>query len=237
MIQRILIPAFLAVTAACHSPQGPPIHEIAAEINATLAPIEETIVPGDVLDITVVNFTEIERPDLSQQVTVPLDGRIQLPGVGVIRAAGRAPAEVGEVLAEAYAPSFGGVAPGVSVGFVTQATRTFHVLGAVKRSGEYPLEADGRVTLIEAFARAGGVTYLSSYLGNVLIVRWDSERQRQVSWVVDARAKWWDRGQTILLQPNDLVWVPDTTISKVNTWIDRYIVRNIPFPRFIVPAG
>lgn len=236
MIQRLSILAILATAAGCNSPQGPPVHEIAAEINATLAPIDETIVPGDVLDIQVVNFTEIERPDLSQQLTVPLDGRIQLPGIGVIRAAGRAPAEVAEVLAEAYAPSFGNVAPGVSVGFVSQAPRSFHVLGAVKNSGEFPLEADGRVTLTEAFARAGGVTYLASYLGNVLIVRWDAERQRQVSWVVDARTKWWDRGQTILLQPNDLVWVPDTTIAKVNAWIERYIIRNIPFPRFIVPA-
>lgn len=236
MIHRLSILGILVVAVGCNSPQGPPIHEIAAEINATLAPIEEAIVPGDVLTITVVNLTEIEVPDLSQELTVPLDGRIQLPGIGVIRAAGRPPAEVGEVLAQAYAPTFGGIAPGVSVGFVSQAGRSYHILGQVKASGEYPIEADGRVTLVEAFARAGGVGYLTSYLGNVLIVRWDPERQRQVSWVVDARTRWWDRGETILLQPNDIVWVPETTILKVNTWIDRYIVRNIPFPRFIVPA-
>ena len=239
MIARVLA-ALLALlpSAACNSPQGPPIPKIAAEINATLVGTEEVIGPGDLLDVSFVNFTELTLPDPSyEDIVVPRDGRVQFPGLGVVRVAGRTPSQVVEILIEGYKPLMGGNAPSVSVVYSEQAQRTFHVLGAVRRPGEFPIDPDGRVTLVEAFARAGGVTYLASYMGNVLLVRWDGASQRQVAWVIDARDKWWGEPETILLQANDVVFVPDTTIAKVNTWMERYIIRMIPFPRFFIPVA
>lgn len=239
MIARHFPLLALLVLAAygCNSPQGPPMHEIAAEINATLAPVDDVIVAGDSLEVRILNFDSenVARPaDYSQEFLVPVDGLIQVPGVGDIRAAGRSADQVAAEIRESWVPDF---VPAVAVSFESQVGRSYHVLGAVRRPGEFTVEPDGRVTLVEAFARAGGVNYLDSYLGNVLIVRWDFERQRQVSWVVDARTEWWGEDSAILLQPNDVIFVPDTTVAKVNKWIDRYIVRMIPFPRFIVPAG
>lgn len=236
----LVLPLFVGLLlSACNSPQGRPIHRIASEINATLAPIDESIVPGDTLEVTFTDFAAVkgsERPNPSGSFYVPLDGRVQLPGIGVLRVAGRSPAQLAELITEAYRPVYGTLPPAVSVSFQEQAPRTYHVIGAVK-SGEYPLDADGRVTLVEALARAGGPTYLVSYMGNVLLVRWDATRQKQVSWVIDARPKWWGEEDTILLQPDDLVFVPQTTIANINDWMERYIIRMIPFPRFFVPAA
>ena len=238
MIARHFPLLALLVLAAygCNSPQGPPMHEIAAEINSTLAPVDDVIVAGDSLNVRILNFdTSVERPaDYSQDFLVPVDGVIQVPRVGPIRVAGRSADQVAGAITESWVD---GYVPAVAVSYESQTGRTFHVLGAVRRPGEFSVEPDGRVTLVEAFARAGGVNYLDSYLGNVLLVRWDFERQRQVSWVIDARTEWWGENSAILLQPNDVIFIPDTTVAKVNKWIDRYIVRMIPFPRFIVPAG
>jgi hypothetical protein len=39
----------------------------------------------------------------------------------------------------------------------------------------------------------------------------------------------------ILLQANDLIFVPNTPIDDVNIWIDQYIRLMIPFP-YLIPT-
>ena len=233
-----LLPALLlGLAAACSTPQGPPIHTIASEVNATLARENvSVIVPGDVLGVRAITLVALEQRDLNIQAPVQEDGMVVLPSLGSVQAAGLTSAQLTERLAEALSQELASGSK-VVVNVLTPAPRTVHVIGAVKKSGAYPMPASGRLTLVEAFAEAGGTEYLVSYLGNTMIIRWDAENQRQVSWVVDARPRWWGEAETILLQPNDVIYVPDTPVARVNKWIDRYIVRNIPFPRFIVPAG
>jgi predicted component of type VI protein secretion system len=36
--------------------------------------------------------------------------------------------------------------------------------------------------------------------------------------------------QLISLQPRDVVYVPPTTITKVNNWMEQYVNRMIPRP-------
>lgn len=229
--------SLLGLAGSCASPQGPPMSEIAPEINGTLFEEARTvIVPGDVLTVRAVTLIALEQRDLDVQVTVQPDGDVVLPGLGTVEVAGRTPGQVTELLEEALAPDLASGAK-VAVNIAEPAPRTVHVLGAVGKSGLFPIPPDRHLTLVEVLAEAGGIEWLTSYLGNTLLVRWDAAEQRQVSWVVDARTRWWDEERTILLQPNDVVYVPDTPIVKVNTWIERYIIRNIPFPRFIIPAG
>jgi hypothetical protein len=37
-----------------------------------------------------------------------------------------------------------------------------------------------------------------------------------------------DMSQDITLKPNDIVFVPKTTIANVNVWVDQYIRKNLP---------
>jgi polysaccharide biosynthesis/export protein len=39
-----------------------------------------------------------------------------------------------------------------------------------------------------------------------------------------------DTTQDIKLNPSDIVFVPKSTISNINTWVDLYIRKNIPLP-------
>ncbi len=209
---------------------------IAEEINSFLTEEAKTvIVPGDTLGLEVLSLFAVEQRELDIQVLVQPDGMAVIPGLGPVGVAGRTSAQVTQQLKEALA---GDLANGskVSVNISKRAPRTFHVIGTVGSPGEFPMPIDGHMTLVEAFAEAGGVGHYTAYLGNILLVRWDHTSQSQVSWVIDARERWWGETETVFLQPNDIVYVPDTPIVRVNSWVDHYIVRNIPFPRIFLPG-
>lgn len=226
----------LGLSASCASPEGPPMPVIAEEINSFFTEEAKTvIVPGDTLTLQALSLFAIEQRELDIQVFVQPDGSVVLPGLGPVDVAGRTPAQLTEQLKEALADDLAGGSK-VAVNISIRAPRTFHVIGTVKAPGEYPLPTDGHMTLVEAFAEAGGVGHYTAYLGNTLLVRWDHTQQRQVSWVIDARERWWGEAETIFLQPNDIIYVPDTPVVRVNSWIDHFIIRNIPFPRIFIPG-
>jgi len=209
---------------------------IAEEINSFRTEEAQTvIVPGDTLGLEVLSLFNVEAAELDIQVLVQPDGMAVIPGLGPVGVAGRTPAQVTESLTEALAGDLADASK-VAVNISVRAPRTFHVIGTVKKPGEFPMPIDGHMTLVEAFAQAGGVGHYTAYLGNILLVRWDHTQQCQVSWVIDARERWWGESETVFLQPNDIVYVPDTPVVRVNSWIDHYIVRNIPFPRIFLPG-
>lgn len=209
---------------------------IAEEINATRSAAAETvIVPGDTLSIRAISFIQLAQPELSFELVVGEDGRVVVPGMGTAQVSGHTPAQVTKSLSEALKNDIAGH---LVVNIAQPAPRTIHVTGSVGKGGEITLPPDGHMTLVEAFAAAGGVSApYASYLGNTLLVRWDEDSQTQQSWVIDARHKWWGSPNTIFLQANDIVLVPPTPVVRVNAWIDHFIIRNIPFPRFIVPGA
>lgn len=94
---------------------------------------------------------------------VPADGRLSLPLVGGVRAAGRGVEEVGSELTERY-HALGYKLVTVSVWFQELAKReegknvSLRVLGEVKRPGLFPMKASDNMDLWDAVALAGGFT-------------------------------------------------------------------------------
>ena len=235
-LARSLPALLLGLAASCATPKGTPMHSQAPEINATLSGDAATVVvPGDQLGLQALSLIALEQREIDVQVLVQPDGSVVLPGLGAVDVAGRTPAQLTEQFRKSLA---GDLASGsrVAVNITAAAPRTVHVIGAVRKSGELTLPVDGHMTVVEAIAQCGGVGHYSAYLGNTMLIRWDPAEQRQVSWVIDARKRWWGEPETILLQPNDILYVPDTPVVRVNGWIDHFIIRNIPFPRFILPG-
>ena len=91
------------------------------------------------------------------------------------------------------------------------------------------------MTIVEALGHAGGHNKGVAYLASTVLVRWDAANQRQQAWTIDMRPWHWDSPKIILLQPYDLVYVPNKPIDNVALWIQMYIVNLIPFPSFFVP--
>jgi protein involved in polysaccharide export with SLBB domain len=105
-----------------------------------------TLRSGDLLKIRVYRDSE-----LSGQYLIDAQGNVQMPGVGVIRAAGLDPTQITQRMIEAFRAR-GFRAPEIAI----QPLIRVSVLGEVRAPGLYPVEPG--VSLIQLLTLAGGPT-------------------------------------------------------------------------------
>jgi polysaccharide export outer membrane protein len=124
--------------------------------------------PEDKLEIHIWKET-----DLTREVLVRGDGKISLPLIDDVRAAGLTPPELKKVIAEKLKEFVG--EPQVSV--IIKEPRKFkvYVLGNVTKPGTY--ESSTELTYLQAIAMAGGLNEWASSK-TVLITR-DGDKQRR----------------------------------------------------------
>jgi polysaccharide export outer membrane protein len=129
--------------------------------------------PNDMLSITVY-----ESPELSRAVRVGADGMIRLPMLKrKIRAEGVMPGDLEALIAGALEEEEIVVEPFVTVAITEYHSRPVSVMGAVKQP--VTLQAETPITLLEALARAGG---LSPEAGpEILISRKQTEAGQEAS--------------------------------------------------------
>lgn len=104
--------------------------------------------PGDVLEISVYG-----RPELTATVVILPEGRVLLPLVGAVTAAGLTVEALAQNLTRAYAAYIKN--PRVSIVLRALRTVTVSVIGLVKSPGVYRLGPNA--TILDALAAAGGV--------------------------------------------------------------------------------
>jgi polysaccharide export outer membrane protein len=153
---------------------------------------------GDVLQILVW-----KEPELTREVSVRLDGRITLPLLGDVVAAGRTPADLGAELTRHLTRFL--EAPVVTVAVAQANSTRFFVLGQVKTPGAYPLS--GRTTVIQALALAGGFTEFAK-TDRILIIRDDPGMRVPLTVNFKKLEGDNDLGQNVLLRPGDTIVVP-----------------------------
>jgi polysaccharide biosynthesis/export protein len=149
-------PASTAPTAApATAPAAAPAPRTAAVVPPatpartanTPAQPEYRIGSGDKLQINVY-----KEADLSQALQVRPDGRITMPLVGDLAAAGQTPMQLQRRLSESLREFVAN--PVVTVMVVEVADRTIYVMGEVNTPGAVPLK--GPMTVLQALAVAGG---------------------------------------------------------------------------------
>jgi len=111
-------------------------------------PIGVALGPGDTIAITVVGEEE-----LSKHWTISQSGELYLPYVGRVSGAGRTVTELEHDLAERFKQYIRN--PVLTVAVAELRSRPVTVSGAVRNPGIYQIE--GRVTLFQVLALAGGV--------------------------------------------------------------------------------
>ena len=154
---------------------------------------------GDVLEISVW-----KNPDLSATVPVRPDGRISVPLLGDVQAAGMTPLALKQSLTDGYKEYV--TAPGVSVVVKEIHSRKIFVTGEVAHPGTFDLEQ--RMKLMQALALAGGLTPYAK--GRVVVLRDGRDGRQEKRYEVDIKAivKGKRPQDNILLLAGDTLVVP-----------------------------
>jgi protein involved in polysaccharide export with SLBB domain len=174
--------------------------------------------PGDEVEVKFYN-----TPELDELQTVRPDGVITLQLVGDVKVEGKEPAEVSEQLEKLFAAHL--QTPEVTVIVRSLVNRRVFVGGEVLAPGMQEMPA--QVTALQAIMQAGGFNMETAEYENVVVIR--HKNGKRYGCMLDfGEALGGDMYEPFFLEPNDIVYVPQTTIVKFTQWIDLHINRIIP---------
>jgi polysaccharide export outer membrane protein len=164
-------------------------------------PHDERFIIGndDVLSINVW-----KEPDLTRAVPVRSDGKISLPLVGEIAAAGRTPLQLELDITQKLKNFI--TAPEVSVIVQQVNSRKYNVLGEVSKPGSYSLTAT--TTIMDAIAAAGGFRDFAKKTGVYVLRKGPYGQETRLKFNYKEFIKGRDSRQNVQLEPNDTVIVP-----------------------------
>ena len=152
----------------------------------------------DLLDISVW-----KEPDITRRVPVRPDGKISLPLLNDVQAAGLTPMQLRAAITEGLRKFL--TEPQVTVIVVGINSRRVYVMGEVRGPGPVPLVAN--MTVLQALTAAGGLSEFANG-GKIRILR--SENGKQTIYPFNYKDVLTGRNpeQNILLKPGDSIVVP-----------------------------
>lgn len=188
----------IALTAIRLAAAAPPVTSPARPATGVKPSPLSVIGPGDMLTLFVWKEAE-----LSRDVLVRLDGKITVPLLGEVQAAGRAPQELAADIERDLKKFL--AAPSVTLGISQATSARFYVIGQVQKAGEFPLT--GRITVLQALAIAGGFKEYAK-TEDIVIIRQEGAEQTTIP--VNYKRLETGKGlsQNVGLQPGDTVVVP-----------------------------
>ena len=139
---------------------------------------------------------------MSVDVAVRPDGKISVPLLNDVQAAGLTPVQLSEAL-EAAASKFA-TEPDATVIVREGRSRKVYVLGQVARPSSVPLNRD--MTVLQVIAEVGGLLEYADK-ENIVIIRREKDKERRFKFNFTEFVKGRNVQQNILLQPDDTVYV------------------------------
>lgn len=191
------------VLSSCASPKGagPGANGIPSDLAKAVA-AEYRIAPQDLLDISVYGEADLTRP-----ARVTAEGKINFPLIGEVPLAGLTLAQAEAALRQKLNAFV--VNPFVSVNVKESHARRVVILGEVMKPGAIDIPTNSPLTCVEAIAQAGGFTKYAS--GNsVRVVRKTAEGGQETLTVPVNDVTKGDKAKDIVLQPEDVIFVPQT---------------------------
>jgi polysaccharide biosynthesis/export protein len=160
------------------------------------------IQPSDLIEITVY-----QDPDLTRKVRVSQNGTVFMPLIGAIKIGGMTLLEAGDLLAGKLKRYL--VSPQVSLFITEHGNQQIYVLGQVVKPGSYAIPAESHLTALEAISIAGGFTPIAG-IDNARVLRNVDGKSEVIKLEVTAITKLGQKEKDIQLQPNDVVFVPQS---------------------------
>lgn len=203
MIRRLLMPlaALMCLSTASWAQDSAAARvanlEAAAVGRALAATAEYQIGPEDVLDISVW-----KNPELSRKVPVRPDGKVSLPLVNDIQAAGLTPSELRQQLQTRLAE----FVPTPEVAVIVSEVQSLRVsvVGAVKTPGRFMLKSPA--TVLECIALAQGLTEFAAR-ERIVVLRQNGTTTTRIPFnyrkVADGSEQ-----ENFFVKPGDIIVVP-----------------------------
>jgi protein involved in polysaccharide export with SLBB domain len=197
LLSSLLMALLIAVAASCRS-AAPELPLPSAEESRPLPGPASTLGPGDMVEVRV-----FQEPDHSGIWRVSPEGTIDYPLCGKVELAGRTSSTAADALRECLSRYLR--RPQVSVLIREYNSKKIFVFGEVQKPGTFPYE--GEMTIIQAITLAGGFTKLAAQ-NNTHVTRLVDGQERKIRVPVEAIGV--GREKNFLLQPGDIVFVPES---------------------------
>jgi polysaccharide export outer membrane protein len=195
----------LAATAFAQDTGTPPpaTPSTAPAGEVTPAPNDNYVLRSqDVVDVKIH-----QEEDLNRVLRIDANGRIFLPLIGNVQAAGRTVAEVEAEVRALYDRDFL-VNPQVNLSVIEYARRTVSILGSVNAPGLIEIPPEQNLTLLQAIARAGGFNRLARPT-RVILTRMQADGTTVTRTINAQDLLNGTSSEQILLQDGDVVNVPE----------------------------
>lgn len=207
----------LAIVAGCQTESSPFIAATPTVTNSSLRPvIPEAVTNVPTPPVTnanpatftlragdVVKITFPGSPNLNTSQQIRTDGKISMPLIGEVNAAGMTPAELQKKLMDLYAPQLSSKEVTVEV---QSSSFPVYVTGAVLRPGK--ILSDHPITALEAIMEAGGFDYATANLKDVTVIRQEGDRTKNytlnLKLVMEGKVS-----EPFYLKPADIIYVPE----------------------------
>ncbi|MGH7978801.1 MAG: polysaccharide biosynthesis/export family protein [Limisphaerales bacterium] len=203
----LLLLTLLITTSGCQTDRftntsaqpNPQISE-SGPSNSPTQPVQSMVLrDGDTVSVSLPG-----SPTLDSTEQIRPDGRIVLPLIGEVTAAGKTPENLQNELLKLYQPQ-------VSVKQVIVTVQSpnipVYVTGAVLRPG--PVTVNHPISVLDAVMEAGGFDFTRANLKAVIVVR--QEKDRTVRFKLDLKKTFkGSLGKPFYLQPFDIVYVPES---------------------------
>jgi polysaccharide export outer membrane protein len=164
---------------------------------ASSVPASYVIGPEDTLHVSVW-----KEPDLTETIPVRSDGKISMPLLNDVQAAGLTPSKLADSITQQLKKYLAD--PRVTVVVTGMNSQKIYVLGEVTHTGAMPLTPD--MTVLQAIASAGFTQFANTK--GIYVLRTENGKQLKLPFNYKQVIKGEDIKQNIVLKPGDTIVVP-----------------------------
>lgn len=196
----LFVVAAMASQGQAQNPASDGAKSVAASASSPVAANDPDykIGPQDVLTINVW-----KEPDVSREVPVRPDGKISLPLLNDVEAAGLTPMQLANSLTDSLKKFIS--SPQVTVIVKEINSRRVYVIGEVVRAGTFPLLP--KMTVLQIVSSCGGFTQFANPK-KIYVLRTKDSKQTKIPFNYKEVVSGKNPEQNIELQPGDTIVVP-----------------------------
>jgi polysaccharide export outer membrane protein len=174
-----------------------PVKNMDLRVGLSAADAKYSIGVGDVLTVDVW-----KQPEVSRTLPVRTDGKISLPLINDVQAAGLTPTQLGTQIAEGLRRVM--VNPQVTVIVNEINSQRIYIVGQVLRGGAYPLAPN--LTIVQALSGAGFTPFAN--LKKIYVVRVENGQKKILPANFKEAVSRHNLSQDLSLKPGDTIVVP-----------------------------